>query len=67
MSITLIPSKDKFLISSSDNVEYPIIKTFDSDNVKVKELYSQKELREFFSSVPFESYRVVNRHVNILR
>ena len=68
----VLPSNDrkfvaKLPVGESQSKELVMFVFFDSDNVKVKELYSQKELREFFSSVPFESYRVVNRHVNILR
>jgi hypothetical protein len=68
----VLPSNDRKLIAKlptgeSQSKELVMFVFFDSDKIKVKDLYSQKELREFFSSIPFESYRVVNRHVNILR
>lgn len=40
---------------------------FLENDIKVKESYTQKDLREFLSSVPFDQYRVVNRHVLIMR
>jgi len=68
----VLPSDDRKLIAKlpegkSQSKELVVFVFFDSESVRVKELYSQKELREFFSSIPFDSYRVVNRHVTILR
>jgi hypothetical protein len=68
----MLPSSDRKLIAKLpegelQSKEMLMFVFFDSDKIKTKEYYSQKELREFFSSVPFESYRVINRHVTILR
>jgi hypothetical protein len=70
---------EKFVLPSSNNklvAKLPIGETqskemvtfvFFESEVKVKDSYTQKDLREFFSSVPYESYRVLNRHVHIMR
>lgn len=70
---------EKFMLPSSNNklvAKLPTGETqskelitfvFFESEVKVKDSYTQKDLREFLSSVPYESYRVVNRHVHITR
>lgn len=67
----MLPSSDRKLIAKLPTGESQskelVTFAFFEGAVKVKESYTQKEFREFFASVPFDSYRVVNRHVNIMR
>ena len=67
----VLPSSNRKMIAKLPTGESQskelVVFAFFEGVVKVKESYTQKEFREFFASVPFDSYRVVNRHVHIMR